>query len=149
MDRKGGVIGCGSSVGRLSASYASGPEIDPCVRHIFSWKIFPLHLIQEEQVVSYWRMNGHMILVNWLWEACPGSVIVTDCPNIASAVHPGRKATNQTNKQTRRCCLPLSDCSPWRVYTRLFIRITSPCDLYPLTPHFDIYSVKKVMDNDI
>ena len=29
---------------------------------------------QEEQVVSYWEKNGHLILVNCLREACPGTV---------------------------------------------------------------------------
>ena len=38
---------------------------------MFLWKIFPLPLIQEEQVVSYWQKNGHFILVNCHWEACP------------------------------------------------------------------------------
>ena len=33
--------GRGSLVGSVSASYASGPEIDPRVRHIVSWKSFP------------------------------------------------------------------------------------------------------------
>ena len=34
----------------------------------------PLPLIQEEQVVVYWLKNGHLILLNCLWEACPGTV---------------------------------------------------------------------------
>ena len=51
---------CGSSVGISSASNASGPEIDPRVRHILSCKMyFPLPLIQEQQVVGFWRKNGH------------------------------------------------------------------------------------------
>ena len=51
-----------------------------CARHILSCKnIFPLLLIQEELVVSYWQKNGHFILghfilVNYLREACPGTV---------------------------------------------------------------------------
>ena len=53
---------------------SSIPEIDPRVRHIFIEIFSPLPLIQEEQVVSYWRKNGHLILVNCLWEACPGTV---------------------------------------------------------------------------
>ena len=40
-----------------------------------TWKNnFPRPLIQEEQVVSYWRKNGPLILVNCLREACPGTV---------------------------------------------------------------------------
>ena len=51
---------------------SSGPAIDPRVRHILSWKNnFPLSLIQEELVVSYWQKNGHLILVNCLREAYP------------------------------------------------------------------------------
>ena len=34
----------------------------------------PVPLIQEELVFSYWQKNGHLILVNCLQEACPGSV---------------------------------------------------------------------------
>ena len=52
------VTGCSSSIGSVAALYASGPEIDPRVRYILSWKI-PLPLIQEEQCISYWRKNGH------------------------------------------------------------------------------------------
>ena len=44
-------------------------------RPAHSWKNnFPLSLIQEELVVSYWRKNGYLILVNCLREACPGTV---------------------------------------------------------------------------
>ena len=48
--------GCGSSIGSEFAWYASGPEFDPHVRHILSWRlghenistaILPLPLIQE------------------------------------------------------------------------------------------------------
>ena len=61
---------CGSSVGRVFAS-----AIDPPVRQFFSWKNnLPLPLIQEEQVVSHWRKNGGLILVNCLRQACPGIV---------------------------------------------------------------------------
>ena len=42
----------GSSVGSVSASYASGPEIDFYIQHIFHGKFFTLQLLQEEQVVS-------------------------------------------------------------------------------------------------
>ena len=49
----------GSSIGSVSAWHASGPEFDPHVRHILSWRlghetistaILPLPLIQEEQL---------------------------------------------------------------------------------------------------
>ena len=49
----------GSSIGSVSAWHASGPEFDPHVQHIFSWRlghenismaILPLPLIQEEQL---------------------------------------------------------------------------------------------------
>ena len=49
--------GRGSSIGSVSAWHASGPEFDPHVRHILSWRlghekistaILPLPLIQEE-----------------------------------------------------------------------------------------------------
>ena len=51
--------GCGSSIGSEFAWHASGPEFDPHVRHILSWRlghenistaILPLSLIQEEQL---------------------------------------------------------------------------------------------------
>ena len=51
--------GRGSSIGSVFAWHASGPEFDPHVRHIFSWRlghenistaILPLPLIQEEQL---------------------------------------------------------------------------------------------------
>ena len=56
-------IGCGrgSSIGSVSAWHASGPEFDPHVRHILSWRlghenismgILPLPLIQEEQLMA-------------------------------------------------------------------------------------------------
>ena len=53
------LTGCGSSIGSESAWHASGPEFDPHVRHILSWRlghenistaILPLPLIQEEQL---------------------------------------------------------------------------------------------------
>ena len=60
----------GSLVGSLSASMililrstvASGTFF-VCEKKI------PLPLIQEEQVVSYWQKNGHLILVSYLCEA--------------------------------------------------------------------------------
>ena len=51
--------GRGSSIGSEFAWHASGPEFDPYVRHILSWRlghenistaILPLPLIQEEQL---------------------------------------------------------------------------------------------------
>ena len=51
--------GRGSSIGSEFARHASGPEFDPHVRHILSWRlghetistaILPLPLIQEEQL---------------------------------------------------------------------------------------------------
>ena len=51
--------GRGSLIGSVSAWHASGPGIDPHVRHIFSWRLghekiltasLPLPLIQEEQL---------------------------------------------------------------------------------------------------
>ena len=54
-----GETGRGSSIGSDFAWHASGPEFDPHVRHILSWRlghenistaILPLPLIQEEQL---------------------------------------------------------------------------------------------------
>ena len=54
-----GETGRGSSIGSEFAWHASGPEFDPHVRHILSWRlghenistaILPLLLIQEEQL---------------------------------------------------------------------------------------------------
>ena len=53
------TTGRGSSIGSEFAWHASGPEFDPHVRHILSWRlghenistaILPLPLIQEEQL---------------------------------------------------------------------------------------------------
>ena len=53
------LTGHGSSIGSEFAWHASGPELDPHVRHILSWRlghenismaILPLPLIQEEQL---------------------------------------------------------------------------------------------------
>ena len=53
------TTGRGSSIGSVYAWHASGPEFDPHVRHILSWRldhenistaILPLPLIQEEQL---------------------------------------------------------------------------------------------------
>ena len=60
------VTGRGSSIGSEFVWHASGPEFDPHVRHILSWRlghenistaILLLLLIQEEQF--YWRKNMH------------------------------------------------------------------------------------------
>ena len=54
-----GWVWRGSSIGSVFAWHASGPEFDPHVRHILSWKlghenistaILPLPQIQEEQL---------------------------------------------------------------------------------------------------
>ena len=51
--------GRGSSIGSVSGWHASGPEFDPHVRHILSWRlghekistaVLPLPLIQKEQL---------------------------------------------------------------------------------------------------
>ena len=53
------IAGRGSSIGSVSAWHASGPEFDPHVRHILSWRlghekistaILPPPLIQDEQL---------------------------------------------------------------------------------------------------
>ena len=53
--------GHGSSIGSVFAWHASGPEFDPHIRHILSWRlghenistaILPLPLIQEEQLLA-------------------------------------------------------------------------------------------------
>ena len=76
----GDQAGCGSSIGSVFVWHTSGPEFDPHVRHILSWRlghdnistaILPLPLIQEEQLsvtgermcTKYWKTA---------WEACPG-----------------------------------------------------------------------------
>ena len=55
----GDTTGRGSSIGSEFAWHANGPEFDPHVRHILSWRlghenistaILPLPLIQEEQL---------------------------------------------------------------------------------------------------
>ena len=57
------TTGRGSSIGSEFVWHASGPEFDPHVRHILSWRlghenistaILPLPLIQEEQ----WSVTG-------------------------------------------------------------------------------------------
>ena len=53
------IAGHDSSIGRVSTWHASGPEFDPYVRHILSWRlghekistaILTLPLIQEEHL---------------------------------------------------------------------------------------------------
>ena len=52
------ATGRGSPICSVSASYASGPDIDPRIRQFFCVNCFPLSLIQEEEVVGtkymYW-----------------------------------------------------------------------------------------------
>ena len=62
------------SVDCVFVSYASNPEIDSRVKHILSWRFYPLSLIQEEQDAIYLQKNGHLILVYCLRESCPGVV---------------------------------------------------------------------------
>ena len=64
--------GHGSSVGSVSASYASGLVIDPNIRHILSW-IFFLSITDS-------RRASFQLLVNYLWEACPGTVWLSNLP---------------------------------------------------------------------
>ena len=46
---------------------------------------------------QFWQKNGHILLVNCLQEACPGTVVnVTDCHGMTSAVYCESKASNQT-----------------------------------------------------
>ena len=65
-----GKTGRGSSTGSVSAWHASGPEFDPRVRHILSWRlghekistaILPLPLIQEEQL----SVNGERMCTKY------------------------------------------------------------------------------------
>ena len=64
------VTGRGSSIGSVSAWHASGPEFDPHVRHILSWRlghenistaILPLPLFQEEQL----SVTGERMCTNY------------------------------------------------------------------------------------
>ena len=64
----------GSSVSGVSASFASGAEIEPRVRHVFFVENVPLPLIQEEQAFSFFRKNEHLILVN-----CSGRLANEQC----------------------------------------------------------------------
>ena len=76
--------GCSSSIGNVSAWHASGPEFDPHVRHILSWRfghekistaIPPPPLIQEEQLsVAGERMCTKYQLT--AYEAFPGDSVV-------------------------------------------------------------------------
>ena len=60
-----------SSVDRDSALQAVVSRLTLASGTYFRGKSFPFPLIQEEQVVSYWRKNGHLILVNCFQEAYP------------------------------------------------------------------------------
>ena len=62
------LAGHGSSIGRVSAWHANGPEFDPHVRHILSWrrghekKFYghsPFSAASRRVVVSYRRKNVH------------------------------------------------------------------------------------------
>ena len=77
------ITGCGSSIGSMSTWHTSGPEFDPQVRHVLSWRlghenistvILPLLLIQEA-VFSYWRKNVRKVLVNCLGGLPRNSVV--------------------------------------------------------------------------
>ena len=60
--------------------------------------MFCLPLIQEE-LVSYWQKNGHLILVNCLQEAFFVTLWLSyDRPNTTSSVYRGRKVSNKQNK---------------------------------------------------
>ena len=68
------LAGRGSSIGSVSAWHASGPEFDPHVRHILSWRLghekkfyghSPSSADSRGAVVSYWRKNVHKVLVNY------------------------------------------------------------------------------------
>ena len=68
----------GSSIKSVSALHASGPEFDPHVQHILSWRlghekistaILPLPLIQEEQLL----VNGERICTKY-WKNCLGGL---------------------------------------------------------------------------
>ena len=61
-----------SSVGSVSTLAIRTSTLPSCT--FFRGKNFPHPLIQEEQVVSYWPKNGHLIMVSCLWEACLGTV---------------------------------------------------------------------------
>ena len=69
--------GRSSSIGSVFAWHASGPEFDPHIRHILSWRlghenismvILPLPLIQEEQlsVIGKRMCTCKLVLVNCL-----------------------------------------------------------------------------------
>ena len=61
-----------SSVGSVSASYASCPEIDPSVWHILLRKNFPS--LADSRRASCQLLAKMHVLVNCLWEACPETV---------------------------------------------------------------------------
>ena len=61
-------------VGSMSASQAAFHNRSSHLEHSFMENNFPLLLLQEELIFSSLRKNGHLILVNCLREACPGTV---------------------------------------------------------------------------
>ena len=67
------MAGRGISVGSVSASQAAVPRSMLASGTFFREKN-PLLLMQEDIVVNYWRKNWHLILVNFLREACPETV---------------------------------------------------------------------------
>ena len=76
--------GCGSLVGSVSASQAADPRSSHLVENSFT-----LPLIQKEQVVRYWRNNGHLMLVS------KSLVQATDHPNMISVCY--RNTKHNTN----------------------------------------------------
>ena len=56
----------------------TNPKLTLVFGTLFRGNLLCLPLFQEEQVVSYWqmngRMNGHSMLVVCVWQACPGTV---------------------------------------------------------------------------
>ena len=59
--------------------------MDPCIRNILSWKINIISSSDSSRASCQLMANGHLILVNCMREACPGS----NCPDMTSAVHSG------------------------------------------------------------
>ena len=78
----------GSSIGSVSAWHSSGPEFDPHVRHILSWRLrhekiiyghSPSSTDSRRAVVIYQRKNVHKKLVNCLGSLPRNGVVrVTD-----------------------------------------------------------------------
>ena len=60
--------------GTASAPSPSPLPTDDKGKMVIGWGGKGLGVIQKEQVVSYWPKNGHIILVNYIGEASPGTV---------------------------------------------------------------------------